>query len=331
MVKNVSEEREARMLLAALSEPSDVITGTLVARLGAAATMQLITSGDRLPNGVEPAEGELWRRRLAPRIDPGQIDRINVDMELHDIRLLTPEDVDWPGELQQLGATAPIALWLKGDPSQLSAPLPGRVTIVGSRAATAYGSQVATELASELASQGRVILSGGAYGIDGSAHRAATVSYPGSTVAVLAGGLDRLYPAGHEQLFERIEQSGGLLLSELPPGSAPTRWRFLQRNRILAALSGATVVVEAGHRSGSLNVAAQAHSLGRPVGAVPGPVTSPASAGCHRLIQEGVASLVVDAQDVTDLLDASAGFSGDRTFTYSPTRRFSRTDNGLRL
>jgi DNA processing protein len=331
MAENVNAEREARMTLAALSEPSDIITGTLVARLGAAATVQLLTSGVRLPNGVDPAEGELWRRRLAPRINPGQIDQIRADMERHDLRLLTPEDIDWPGELQQLGVSAPIALWLKGDPSQLSAPLPGRVTIVGARAATAYGSQVATELASELASQGRVILAGGAYGIDESAHRAATVSYPGTTIAVLATGLDRLYPAGHEQLFERIEQSGGLLVSELPPGSAPTRWRFLQRNRILAALSGATVVVEAGHRSGSLNVAGQAHSLGRPVGAVPGPVTSPASAGCHRLIQEGIASLVTDAQDVTDLLDSTAGFSGDRTFAYSPTRRFSRTGSELRL
>ncbi|TFC74576.1 DNA-protecting protein DprA [Cryobacterium sp. TMS1-20-1] len=319
------DEREARIMLAALSEPGDVITGTLIARLGPAETVQLITSGVRLPNGVDPAEGELWRRRLAPRLNPGQVDRIRADMERHHLRLLTPEDIDWPGELQQLSTSAPIALWLKGDPNQLAAPLPARVAIVGAHAATAYGSQVATELASDLASQGRSIVSGGAYGIDESAHRAATVSYPGSTIAVLAGGLDRLYPTGHEQLFERIEQSGGLFVSELPPGSAPTRWRFLQRNRILAALTGATVVVEAGHRSGSLNVAAQAHALGRPVGAVPGPVTSPASAGCHRLIQEGIASLITDAQDVTDLLDSTVGFSGDRTFAYSPTRRFTRT------
>ena len=331
MAESVDKERDARMTLAALSEPSDIITGTLVARLGASETVQLISSAARLPNGVDPTEGDLWRRRLAPRINPGQIDRIRVDMERHRLRLLTPEDIDWPGELQQLGAGAPIALWLKGDASRLSAPLAGRVTIVGARAATAYGTQVATELASDLASQGRVILSGGAYGIDGSVHRAATLSFPGSTVAVLAGGLDRLHPAGHEQLFERIEQSDGLLVSELPPGSTPTRWRFLQRNRILAALSGATVVVEAGHRSGSLIVAGQAHSLGRPVGAVPGPVTSPASAGCHRLIQEGVASLVSDTQDVTDLLDSTAGFSGDRTFSYSPTRRFDRTGPDLRL
>lgn len=318
MAANVDEVREARMTLDALSEPGDVVTGKLIARLGAVETVQLITSGDRLPNGVDPAEGELWRRRLAPRLNPGHIDRVRADMEHHDLRLLTPEDLDWPGELQQLGASAPIALWLKGAPGLLAAPLPGRVTLVGARAATAYGEHVAIELASALASQGRVILSGGAYGIDGSVHRAATAASPGSTVAVLASGLDRVHPNGHEQLFERIEQSGGLLISELPPGSAPTRWRFLQRNRILAALSGATVIVEAGHRSGSLNVASQAHALGRPVGAVPGPVTSAASAGCHRLIHEGIASLVTDAQDVTDLLDSTAGFSGDRAFAYSP-------------
>jgi len=331
MAETMSAEREARLTLAVLSEPSDIVTGTLVARLGAAETVQLITSGVRLPNGVDPAEGELWRRRLAPRVNPGQLDRIRADMERHDLQLLTPEDVDWPGELQQLGASAPIALWLKGDRTGLSTPLPGRVTIVGARAATAYGSQVATELASELAYQGRVILSGGAYGIDVSAHRAAAVAQPGSTIAVLASGLDRVHPAGNEQLFERIEQGGGLLVSELPPGSAPTRWRFLQRNRILAALSGATVVVEAGYRSGSLDIAGQAHSLGRPVGAIPGPVTSAASAGCHRLVQEGIASLVIDAQDVTDLMDSTAGFSGDRTFAYSPVRRFSRPSPELRF
>lgn len=324
MAANVDDVREARMTLAALSEPGDVITGTLVAKLGAVETIELIRSEARLPNGVDPAEGELWRRRLAPRTNPGQIDRIRGDMERTDMRLLTPEDLDWPRELQQLGASAPIVLWLRGNPSMLSAPLPGRVTIVGARAATGYGEHVAIELASALAYQGRVLLSGGACGIHGSVHRAATAASPGSTVAVLAGGLDRLYPAGHEQLFERIEQSGGLLVTELPPGSAPTRWRFLQRNRILAALSGATVVVEAGHRSGSLNVASQAHSLGRPVGAVPGPVTSAASAGCHRLIHEGIASIVTDAQDVTDLLDSTAGFSGDRTVAYSPTRSSSR-------
>ncbi|MFE5671701.1 DNA-processing protein DprA [Agromyces sp. NPDC056523] len=331
MTETSALEREARMTLATLSEPNDIITGTLVGRVGAAATVELVTTAERLPNGIDPAEGELWRRRLAPRLNPGMVDRIRVDMERHDLRLLTPEDLDWPGELQQLGASAPLALWLKGSPSLLASPLPGRVTVVGARASTGYGDHVATELVSGLAAQGRVIVSGGTYGIDGAAHRAATATSPGSTIAVLATGLDRAYPVGHEQLFDRIAETGGLIVSELPPGAAPTRWRFQQRNRILAVLSGATVVVEAGHKSASLNVAGQAHSLGRPVGAVPGPVTSAASAGCHRLIQEGIASLVTDAQDVTDLLDSTSGFSGDRIFAYSPTRRFDRAGPGLVL
>lgn len=124
MARNVDEEREARMTLSAVSEPSDVITGKLLTKLDAEQTLQLITSGDRLPNGIDPAEGELWRRRLAPRIDPGQIDRIRASMHAHGLRFLTPDDIDWPGELQQLGASAPIALWLKGDAGLLSAPLP---------------------------------------------------------------------------------------------------------------------------------------------------------------------------------------------------------------
>lgn len=331
MPETLDLEREARMTLAALSEPNDIITATLVGRLGAAATVDLVTTGERLPNGVDPAEGELWRRRLAPRMNPDQVERILADMERHDLHLVTPDDLNWPGEVQQLGASAPLALWLKGDPSLLATPLPSRVTVVGARASTSYGDHVTTELVSGLASQSRVVVSGGMYGIDGAAHRAATATSPASTVAVMASGLDRAYPAGHEQLFERIADARGLIVSELPPGAAPTRWRFQQRNRLLAVLSGATVVVEAGHRSSSLNIAGQAHSLGRPVGAVPGPVTSAASAGCHRLIQEGVASLVTDAQDVTDLLDSTSGFSGDRTFAYSPSRQFDRAGPGLVL
>jgi len=151
MARAYDESREARMTLAMLSEPSDVVTGTLIARLGATETVQLITSGGRLPNGVDPAEGELWRRRLAPRINPGQVERIQLEMEHHGLQLLTPEDLEWPGELQQLGANAPIALWLKGELTPLATTLPGRVAIVGARAATAYGIQVATELASDLA------------------------------------------------------------------------------------------------------------------------------------------------------------------------------------
>lgn len=185
--------------------------------------------------------------------------------------------------------------------SRAPVPLHDRVTMTGSRAETGYGAHVATELAGDLADRERIIVAGGAFGIDRAVHVAALAA-GGQTIAVLASGLDRLYPAGNQYMLERIA-GVGLLLSETAPGSTPTRWRFLARNRIMGALSGATVIVEAGYRSGSLNVAARAAELGRRVGAVPGPVTSAASAGTHRLLHEGIASLVTDSRDINALVD----------------------------
>ncbi|MEU1970799.1 DNA-processing protein DprA [Microbacterium sp. NPDC019599] len=332
MSHSFSADRLARISLAAASEPGDTVTGTLIARIGAVETLALVTSDTALPAAIDPAEGSLWRRRLAPRLDPGQVERIRNEMDRRALTMLTTEDLAWPAELQQLGAQAPLALWLSGQPSRLEGATASRITLVGARAATSYGEHITMELAADLASQGRIIYSGGAYGIDGAAHRAATMAHPGSTVAVLASGLDRFYPVGNQQLFERIQDSGGLLVSELPPGSSPTRWRFLQRNRILAALSGATIVVEAGYRSGSLNVATQAHALGKPIGAVPGPITSPASAGCHRLLQEGIATIVTDTRDAIDLLDSTNSSAPDRPFTYATaTRRPLRIEPDLSL
>nr|WP_268748226.1 DNA-protecting protein DprA [Microbacterium sp. CH12i] len=180
----------------------------------------------------------------------------------------------------------------------------GEIAIVGARAATPYGEHMASELAGDLAATGTLIVSGGAYGIDGTAHRAA-LGVGGATVAFLAGGVDRAYPSGHQQLFEKI-RGGGAVLSEVPCGTAPTKWRFLSRNRLIAALGGATVVVEAGWRSGSLNTAGHAAALGRPLGAVPGPVTSAASAGCHRLMREYDARCVTNAEEVRELLGLDA-------------------------
>jgi DNA processing protein len=222
-------------------------------------------------------------------------------------RLLTPEATGWPEGLSALGAGEPLALWLRGDPARLSA-LERSVSLVGARAATGYGEHVAMESAAGLGDRGFAIVSGGAYGIDGAAHRAAVASGH-VTVAFLAGGVDRLYPAGHSDLLRRVAETG-LLVGELPCGSTPTRWRFLMRNRLIAAVSGATIVVEAGHRSGSLNTAGHAAEMGRPLGAVPGPVTSPASAGCHRLIREYAATCVTTVDEMAELadpLDVSAG------------------------
>ncbi|WP_413319476.1 DNA-processing protein DprA [Agrococcus sp. 1P02AA] len=159
------------------------------------------------------------------------------------------------------------------------------------------------QLASGLVDRGFAVVSGGAYGIDGTAHRA-TMAAGGITVAVLAGGLDRFYPAGHDELLRRIEATA-CVIAEAPSGIPPTRWRFLARNRLIAALASVTVVVEAGQRSGSINTAGHAAALGRPLGAVPGPVTSGASTGCHRLLREYDAVVVERAEHVVELVEGA--------------------------
>ena len=162
---------------------------------------------------------------------------------------------------------------------------------------------VAEDISSELARNGKTLVAGAAYGIEGSVHRCALIE-SGNTIAVLASGVDRPYPAGHADLIGSVSRQG-LVLSELPPGVSPTRQRFLDRSRILAALSGATIVVEAGFRSGTLHTAREAEHLGRIVGAVPGPVTSAASAGTNHLLQDGSACVVLNASDVTRMLDST--------------------------
>ena len=224
-------------------------------------------------------------------------------------RLITPDDDEWP--LLALAAfdgasglgvrekcRPPLVLWALG-PARLDETAQRAAAVVGTRAATAYGELMAADLAAGLAERDVAVVSGGAYGIDGAAHRAALAA-DGITVAVLAGGLDVPYPAGHSALLHRIGQHG-LLLTEYPPGVRPARHRFLTRNRLVAAVAGAAVVVEAGLRSGAANTAAWARALGRVVAAVPGPVTSSASAGCHALLRNG-AELVTRADDVVELV-----------------------------
>jgi DNA processing protein len=199
--------------------------------------------------------------------------------------------------MNDLGNAAPFALWVRGNVELLASS--EQIAIVGARAATGYGEHVTMELAAGLSDRGRTIVSGAAYGIDGMAHRA-TLAGHGHTIAYLAGGVDRYYPSGHDALLTHIAEKGAVV-SELPVSSPPTKWRFLSRNRLIAAATHATVVVEAGWRSGSLNTAGHAHQLGRPVGAVPGPVTSAASAGCHRLIRDYGAILVTNADEAAEL------------------------------
>jgi DNA processing protein len=223
-------------------------------------------------------------------------------------RLITRDDEEWPvlafgafrgfDGKQRSQAHPPLVLWAVGE-VVLPEVVERSAAIVGTRASTAYGEHVAADFAAGLAARDVAVVSGGAFGIDGAAHRA-TLATDGITVAVLASGVDLAYPSGHSSLQRRIG-ADGLLLSEYPPGMRPARYRFLTRNRLVAALTGATVVVEAGARSGAANTAAWARGLGRVVCAVPGPVTSSASVGCHALLRSG-AELVTRAEDIVELV-----------------------------
>lgn len=299
-----------------LVEPGDSVAGALVHGLGAQRALQVLF--DRVPatqiaeelrsagtvtldasGTLEVRTIEAGLARWAPRFMLPPVMLALAEARRNGLGIVVPGNPLWPRQLDDLGAHAPLCVWTRGDASTLRAA--ATIAIVGARAATGYGEHVAMELSAELTARGVVVVSGAAYGIDGAAHRAALAA-GGPTIAVLAGGVDRAYPAGHADLLDRVA-SNGVVLSELPPGAAPTRWRFLQRNRVIAALGGATVVVEAGSRSGSLNTAGHAASLGRPVGAVPGPITSAASAGSHRLLREFDARCITSAAEALELID----------------------------
>ena len=287
-----------------LTEPGDRIAGALIRRMGAADSLARILArptasslaGDEL-SGTEVAEA---LARWEPRMDAPALFRSLSTAVSVGATVVRSTDAVWPAGVTDLGDHGPRVLWCRGDITTLPQPS-SSVAIVGARASTGYGEHVAMDFAAGLTSRGFTVVSGGAYGIDGMAHRA-TLACGGSTVAVLAGGIDQLYPAGHDELLRRIIASG-VVISEVSPGGAPTRWRFLQRNRLIAAMAGVTVVIEAGHRSGSLNTATHARDLDRPIGVVPGPVTSGASAGCHRLLRTNPATtLVTTVADVAELL-----------------------------
>ncbi|MEV4949216.1 DNA-processing protein DprA [Streptomyces sp. NPDC053755] len=235
-----------------------------------------------------------WRRRAtdtAPRHDLDAIAR-------HGGRFVIPGDTEWPRQLDDLGDTRPIGLWLRG-PADLRTWALRSVALVGARACTPYGAHIATTLASDLAERGWVVVSGAAFGIDGAAHRGA-LAVQGATIAVLACGVDVPYPRGHAGLLGRIAEQG-LVIGELPPGSHPTPSRFILRNRVIAALTRGTVVIEAEYRSGSLVTARHAQRLGRHTMGIPGPATSGLSAGVHELLR-GEATLVTDAAEVVELV-----------------------------
>ena len=307
--RDAIKDRFARATWTGIAEPGDRTAGLVVAALGAADSLDAVVA--RWPaaqwsaavqhagvDGVPEAEFQQAIERWQPRLKSASALLAVRQAARYGARLLVPDVPGWPIGMDDLGLHAPIALWMRGTEAALAA-LDTSVAIVGARAATGYGEHVTMELSAGLVDRGFAIVSGAAYGIDGMAHRAALASH-GITAAFLAGGVDRFYPSGHDALLTRIVEEGAVL-SELPCGQPPTKWRFLQRNRLIAAASQATVVVEAGWRSGSLNTAGHAAEIGRPIGAVPGPVNSAASAGCHRLIRDYGATLVTNADDITEL------------------------------
>ena len=231
-----ADERTARVILAVASEPADEVTGRMVRAWGAAGAVARAAGAVARAAGAEvPAgpDGDTWQRRLGPRLDPGQIARVLADTERHGLRVLIPGDADWPAAVDVLGDRAPLVLWAKGDTNLLASSVRDRLTLTGARAATGYGEHVAAELAQSAVADGRQVVAGGAYGIEGAAHRA-TLAAGGRPVAVMPGGLDRLYPAGHAELLTRVGETG-VLLSEMAPGSAPTKWRSVDRTTATGA------------------------------------------------------------------------------------------------
>lgn len=314
-----TDPRLARAALSRIMEPSDLHGLAVIRVLGPWESMRIISRNAQLASAQEEEiaevlsaeSGAAWKgiddclKRWSPRLPQVAAERDLTTMASIGGGLLIPEDAAWPAGLKDLGLAAPIGLWFRGT-SGLPALL-DCVAVVGSRDSTAYGNAVVADIAHGLVARRKTVLSGGAYGIDAAAHRAALTAKSAesvATIAVMAGGLDRFYPAGNELLLREISQSG-LLLAEVPPGCNPTRYRFLQRNRLIAALSSATVVIEARWRSGALNTAHHAAEMGRHVAAVPGSVYSANSAGCHRLLREGAAVCVSDAAEICELISPS--------------------------
>lgn len=304
----------ARAAWSTLIEPGDRVAGRLIGLFGAERALQFLIDRFRADEIVKESEEFVELEsdpaqfeedlaegitRWQPRLNSG--DALNAVAHAAKLGafLVTPEQELWPVGLNDLGMHAPLVLWGRGQYSALE-KFENSLAIVGARASTGYGEHVTMETVSAIAEAGVAIVSGAAYGIDGMAHRSA-LAVGGTTMAFLAGGVDRFYPSGHDALLGRIMESG-LVLAEAPCGYAPTKWRFLLRNRLIAASSQATVVMEAGWRSGSLNTANHAATLGRPLGVVPGPVTSASSAGCHRLLREYDAVCVTTASEMLELL-----------------------------
>ncbi|CAN2191259.1 Smf Predicted Rossmann fold nucleotide-binding protein involved in DNA uptake [Candidatus Nanopelagicaceae bacterium] len=280
-------EQLARACLFSIVEGGHTFWCAEISTHGALAVYNKLLNG-----GYDPIRYE----KLITNLRETNGDKILTEIDKHYARLITPDDEDWPEQLNDLAAP-PIGLILKGNINALHQP---SLAIVGTRNPTSYGARIAGEFAAGFADREWAIVSGGAYGIDSYAHKGALIA-EGVTVAVVASGIDINYPAGNTRLFAEICESGAMV-TEFMPGHRALPNRFLTRNRLIAALSKATLVVEAAFRSGSLRTARDAAEIFRPVMAIPGPITSPTSEGCHRLIGERAAEIVTSVADAVEFI-----------------------------
>lgn len=298
------DERLARVALTRVSEPGDEMVGRWLKDHGPVEVLRALRDGGPRPKGASDRRWSGLRLRVdhvAPQDDLAAAEAAGG-------RFICPTDSEWPSQLDDLDAARPIGLWVRGSASLRFWALRS-VAVVGARACSDYGAHAASVLSANLAERGWTIVSGAAYGIDGAAHRGA-LAVGGASIGVLACGVDVAYPAGHRELMQRLAEEG-LLIAELAPGDHPTRSRFVLRNRVIAALTRGTVVVEAALRSGSLVTARRARELGRHTIGVPGPVTSGLSAGVHELLR-GAGSVVTDADDVIELVGTIGELAPER-------------------
>lgn len=286
----ISEAR-ARLILFSIIQPADLFWSYEINQRGGLSVYHRIISGNYYLKQQEIL-------KLQQQIMQRQVKDLELEISKAGGVFITPEDNDWPISLADL-ATPPIGLVIAGDRSVLL-KLDKSISIVGSRQPTNYGLQLSYSLASQASLAQLVVVSGGAYGIDTAAHQGA-LSAGGLSIAVLAGGINRLYPLENQKLFKDITKSG-LLISEVMPNTESKPYRFLIRNRLIAALSRSTVVVEAKFISGSIRTARDAAEIFRPVFAIPGPVTSPLSEGCHRLIAERVADIATSLDEILEVI-----------------------------
>ncbi|MEU6720034.1 DNA-processing protein DprA [Nonomuraea sp. NPDC046802] len=315
-----AREYEARAALMRAADVGDPIMGRLVLQYGPSQAVEAIRARTLPPEFIAKevqqerppdltARLNVWYARMASSNPTADLE----EGEKAGARLVIPGSPEWPTQLDQLGASRPLGLWLHGK-ADLRFSCLKSVAVVGARSATPYGTHIAAEFGVGLGEAGWTVVSGGAYGVDGATHRG-TLASGSPTVVVLACGVNVCYPSSHEALFAAVKDQG-VVISECPPGVHPTRARFLIRNRLIAALSRGTLVVEAALRSGALNTAAHALTLNRYLGAVPGPITSAQSAGCHKLLRERKAVCITSPEEMIDLV----GVIGDdlATQTRSP-------------